>query len=873
MGESNLSVEKMDESKEDFETGTQEIIIPYGKDETQGQSDENFDFKSCQEFKEDKVGSSNESISLKENEKYEIEQKKKQDMEDYPSIIESRPEITISPTSIEKDESKISQSVKKGEGNFNDGKNEENYFQAEKGKEKKLKSETTGTKPISDLSNIDVQEKVKPTSETLEKDGEPLEEDTAKPSITSIKEISSKSEVFESNEKDEESSKKDQTILEEMNTEDVFPQNGDDKEGEATETKEIHFEYKQEILEGAVGIEAIINNLVSLLAVLSKSIDSKNTLSKMKEDLNTLKEASDKVSEQTDQKHIGLNQAVELSNDLQLVIGKVQILTLDMMKINDDLTSSGVKEEELTNLLLNCKKIGSSLNSHILVQDRTKTPPSSPVLAEITQAQEAPVSDPILSLVSHIVTTAETISTKSGDECFIDSSREETVTKVDTIIAKSDESKEEKQEDKTEKKGMFDSLKQKVSSKFSKSEEDIGLKTSETTKAAEPKEELPQSAGAGFLSNIKQKVGGFFSSQSDIKTDDEEIEEDIQEGKKDGTTSPSHLKQRTDDKLEITTPSPMLLAESEVDNQNEEKQKTAISSGNQGNQEVEGLPSLDSTYASGYHFETPPTMSMDSDVQPCGVDGSMSSRTTTTVSEAFSEHTSSSEYKVLTEVSSISSETSSKNVDILKSIEQIDSEDQMSSGTFSVDDSSPRYAELPSKLSNTEENSIVKKVEKDMALDMRSTSITSNASEQEIPPTTPRDELTSPTSMESENFTYEVQTEKLVNDTVDIMSQSIYLSSNEQIEDETGQNSAFSILNSIFDKSEMTSSVMMSKDASDEKEETPEINDDMQEMHSEKNYTKEEDSNVGHGKDISSNVRNDEDSEKKEKFIRTEEKK
>ena len=46
------------------------------------------------------------------------------------------------------------------------------------------------------------------------------------------------------------------------------------------ESKEIHFEYKQEILEGVVGIESIINNLVSVLEELRKSkFESKKSLS------------------------------------------------------------------------------------------------------------------------------------------------------------------------------------------------------------------------------------------------------------------------------------------------------------------------------------------------------------------------------------------------------------------------------------------------------------------------------------------------------------------------------------------------------------------------------------------------------------------
>ena len=271
------------------------------------------------------------------------------------------------------------------------------------------------------------------------------------------------------------------------------------------------------------------------------------------------------------------------------------------------------------------------------------------------------------------------------------------------------------------------------------------------------------------------------------------------------------------DEGEMLATEPLPIVEKEALQRDKNESCAQSSNYEKGKFNIESLPSLDSTYASGYHFDTPPAMSLESDIQPCGIDGSISSRTTTTISEAFSETTSSSEYKVLTEISSISSETSSRNIEVLKHVEQADSEDQLSSGTFSIDDSSPRYAELPTKLKNSiveednqEEEPSKTKNEKFMSLDMRSTSITSNASEQEIPSTTPRDDLISPTA-ESVQFAFGDNTDKLVHDTVDIMTQSMYLPTNEQMTGETITDKVsdnFSILDSIMDKTEMTSSVI-----------------------------------------------------------------
>ena len=284
------------------------------------------------------------------------------------------------------------------------------------------------------------------------------------------------------------------------------------------ESKEIHFEYKQEILEGVVGIESIINNLVMVLEELRKSITSQNSLNIMKSELETLKEASNKVSDKTDVKHIDQENAIELSNELQLIIGKVQILTLDLMRLNDEMTSTSVKEEELSNLLLNCKKIGSSLDSHITIQDRTKTPPSSPVLKEETTNK---ISEPIASLVAHVVSSESSFHAEQNQESIdLDEEKFPSIEGIDS--QELDDSSQD------EKKGLFSSIKQKVANAFTKEQEPV-----EKIEPVEPEQTKPNSSlerkDSGFMSSIKMRVGGFFSSYPESKSDDDqEVEEDIE---------------------------------------------------------------------------------------------------------------------------------------------------------------------------------------------------------------------------------------------------------------------------------------------------------------------------------------------------------
>ena len=214
------------------------------------------------------------------------------------------------------------------------------------------------------------------------------------------------------------------------------------------------------------------------------------------------------------------------------------------------------------------------------------------------------------------------------------------------------------------------------------------------------------------------------------------------------------------------------------------------------------FPSL-SSEEDGYHMGTPPPISLGSDIQPCAVDSGPASLTaveTETVSSSVS-----SDYKVITESESVEKYSGGPNslrADILCAESSTD--DQMSSGTFSQDEISPRYAQLPESLSvekrrtqsssdaprMTQEtfselrrrSSASQKQDRTLSVETRSTSIASDASEQEIPPTTPRSDpgdLVSPGSESQSKFDYDDNTTAPEKSSNDIMTQSMYVGSDD----------------------------------------------------------------------------------------------
>ena len=223
------------------------------------------------------------------------------------------------------------------------------------------------------------------------------------------------------------------------------------------------------------------------------------------------------------------------------------------------------------------------------------------------------------------------------------------------------------------------------------------------------------------------------------------------------------------------------------------------------------FPSL-SSEEDGYHMGTPPPMSLDSDIQPCAVDIDIQDSgptSLTTVSDMVSETVSSSvssDYKVITDSKSVEKCSSVTNnllkTDILCADSSTD--DQMSSGTFSQDEISPRYADLPETLNvekrRTQSSSEPPRIpletfsetrrrssasqnqERTLSMETRSTSIASDASEQEIPATTPRSDLQSPGS--ETQFVYDNTAPPAAEKTsTDIMTQSIYVGSDDHDSD------------------------------------------------------------------------------------------
>ena len=175
-------------------------------------------------------------------------------------------------------------------------------------------------------------------------------------------------------------------------------------------------------------------------------------------------------------------------------------------------------------------------------------------------------------------------------------------------------------------------------------------------------------------------------------------------------------------------------------------------------------------------MDTPPTVSLVSDIQPCGIEievksepASLSSSSEKmVVSQTKSLSSASSDYKCLTESKSLE-----KNV--LQVVDNLgadsSTDDQMSSGTFSQDEISPRYADLPPQLNVEKRRSLSTSdmdpptqparrsssiKDKTLSMETRSTSIASDVSEQEIPPTTPRSDPTvSPESDAPGKFVYD----------------------------------------------------------------------------------------------------------------------
>jgi hypothetical protein len=145
------------------------------------------------------------------------------------------------------------------------------------------------------------------------------------------------------------------------------------------ESKGVDFEYKQDILEGTAGIESVTSNLMEVFAEMGKSIGCQKNICQLREQLIILQQESSLISAAACNESIQQERAVQLSSEIYSVIQKIENILLATMKLKEEVDAS-ISQAELMSLLCTCKKISDRINSHILIQDRMKTPPSSPVM-------------------------------------------------------------------------------------------------------------------------------------------------------------------------------------------------------------------------------------------------------------------------------------------------------------------------------------------------------------------------------------------------------------------------------------------------------------------------------------------------------------
>ena len=182
-----------------------------------------------------------------------------------------------------------------------------------------------------------------------------------------------------------------------------------------------------------------------------------------------------------------------------------------------------------------------------------------------------------------------------------------------------------------------------------------------------------------------------------------------------------------------------------------------------------------------------------------------------------SKSTTSSEYKTFTNITTATKKKEYEVIKTSKILMESGTDDRLSSETFSIDDLSPHCAELPvnveaefskahdhqikenidleEKLDSTDYASIQQITETRLSQENRSSSQASDISDKEIPASTPRSDVTvSPgphdsglTTASSVKFVWGDNAESFITDTVDIMTQSMYVSSTGDNDDEADE--------------------------------------------------------------------------------------
>jgi len=594
--------------------------------------------------------------------------------------------------------------------------------------------------------------------------------------------------------------------------------------------KVLNQEHRQQILAGTVGIEKIINNLFVILGELSKSVGCQSSITDIKNEVESCKQASTQISKEMDAEGVSEDEASEIGEKLSFVVTELKQSVQISKVLSEEQKSSPVDGKEFDKLLINCQEILMDLGSLVKTEEKAQTPPSTP--EEFHDAKEAISASASFAdrkdveNISKEKADDETERMKQDDD-DVSSSTKDKVSFVTHQVKSFDEDiEDDKKESEVEESESIN-----IASKANT--EGIGkLRTKMIEETVSSESTMPQENG--LTQTISQTVTRTITTSDSTlpETNGEPtVEKDTTSPSSEGDNNSSQIKPgQTEQTIKVTS---LTTTQSSVTN---------------------NFPSLDSSDTDGYHFATPPTMSLESDIQPCGIDidtlksdplslTSISEDILISESKSFS---SSSDYKVITEERSVSIEKySSKNGHPISDNLAVDSgtDDQMSSGTFSQDEISPRFADLPQQLNVEKKRSFsssdtfkktvsdtltqdLKKTtntkDRSLSMETRSTSMTSDVSDQEIPPTTPRSDLTiSPSSDAQVKFMYGDNVEKASTDTMDIMTQSIYVGSDAN--DYDSEISSESHLSTVQTTQKKISSVEDSKVTTTLKEESTSV--------------------------------------------------
>jgi hypothetical protein len=608
--------------------------------------------------------------------------------------------------------------------------------------------------------------------------------------------------------------------------------------------KVLNQDYKQQILEGTEGIETIINNLFVVLGELSKSVGCQKSITDIRNELESLKQASSKISKEMDTAKLSEDKAHGIGENLSSIVKEVKESVQKSKNVRAEEKSSSVDVKEFDKLLINCQELLMDLESITNKEEKSQTPPSTP--EEFHDAKEAISASASFAEKKDVDAKVENIGevnsiddvdgssltkSKKSEESDASSKQEAQI----SFVAHQVKSFDNEEGDDNKECELEESESMNVSSKANT--EGIGkLRTKMIEETVSSESTMPHENG--LTQTISQTVTRTITTISDTPLPETNGEPSVETDKPSPLTSTSEADNsaeakhgQTEETIKVTS---QTTTQSSVTN---------------------NFPSLDSSNTDGYHFATPPTMSLESDIQPCGIDidtlksdplslTSISEDILISESKSFS---SSSDYKVITEERSVSIEKySSKNGHPISDNLAVDSgtDDQMSSGTFSQDEISPRFADLPQQL-NVEKkrafsttdaykrsvsdtlNQDLKKTKTDkkdrsLSMETRSTSMTSDVSDQEIPPTTPRSDLTiSPSSDAQVKFMYGDNVEKASMDNMDIMTQSIYVGSD--VNDYDSEISSESHLSSVQTTQQKISSSEDSKVTTTLKEESTKV--------------------------------------------------